>query len=121
METLPRRPRRSFGTISGPQWLLVACNLLCGKKPPLFQILGLGREGEGSEGASTGGELNPCFYVSEYVAEIRNERYIVGANAPHCDTKGIDRDYSDSLSEATWLQHGPRPGRIFVGYVLLSQ
>ena len=93
----------------------------------MFQILGLGREGEEGGAEGTDGELNPCFCVSEYilcvcvcvVAEIRKEKHTVEANAPHCNTKDIDHDDSNSLSDATWLQsHGPRPGHSFVGYVL---
>ena len=60
-------------------------------------------EGEEGGGTSTGGELNSCLYVSGYVAEIRKEKYIVGANEPHCNTKDNDRDDNNSLSGATWL------------------
>ena len=64
-----------------------------------------------------------CFVCVHVVAEIRKEKDTVGANAPpHCNTKDIDRDDSNSLKEATWLQsHGPRPGHSSVGYVIPGQ
>lgn len=60
------RPRRTFEMISGRQWPLttVACSLLCGTKPSLFQIWTWeGKKGKVEGATSIVGRLNLCFIL----------------------------------------------------------